>query len=169
LLENSQYIYIYKIINLIISSNKWSKGGDLKKWILGLENPNGLDLVEELKIIDVWLGEDPTRGQKWKYNWKSRIQGWLVRTKRPHGYGKTPDLKAFNSPEPEPTGKESNLVEIDPMTERMEIELRQSFLRRSPLLYSTYPEIYANIPYPPEWDNPGHPCQKFRRLSRGGA
>jgi len=87
LLENTD-IYntsILELINLIINQYNFDKPRPtiLKKWVVNLDNPNGLDVVSELKKIDIWLGEKPVRAKKWKRDWRKRIQGWLTRTIRP--------------------------------------------------------------------------------------
>ena len=76
---------IYKLINLIINQYGLEKPRPtiLKKWILSIENPNGLNIPAELQKIDIWLGEQPTRAKKWKKDWRKRIQAWIYRTKRP--------------------------------------------------------------------------------------
>ena len=84
MLEKPIYIYINKLINLLIKSNCLTrpKPAILKNWILNLENPNDLDLVNELRQIDIWLGEDPERAKRWKKGWMERVQSWRIRTQR---------------------------------------------------------------------------------------
>ena len=75
---------IYKYINLLIKNNCLTKpkAPKLRNWIVNLDNPNDLDIVNEIKQIDIWLGEDPTRSKRWKKGWMERVQSWLIRTKR---------------------------------------------------------------------------------------
>ena len=92
MLENED-IYInniYKLINYIINNYSFEKPRPtiLKKWISNIENPNGLEIIEELKKIDIWLGENPARAKKWKRDWRKRIQAWIYRTKRPETQNK---------------------------------------------------------------------------------
>lgn len=162
--KNPIYINIYKIIIILINSYNFNikKGFDLEDWILGLENPNDLDVVQELKSIDIWLGDEPDRPKKWKYNWHTRIQAWLNRTKRfdaPKAKKRHPTFAKLPEIEVPP---ENDCI-ASPEAQEEIVAIRQDFLRKCPRLYSMYPDIYSDIPHPKEWDEPNHPAHKFRR------
>tara|TARA_R100000329_G_scaffold144040_1_gene128495 strand:- start:5829 stop:6566 length:738 start_codon:yes stop_codon:yes gene_type:complete len=167
--ESSLYIDIYNLVIILITNYQFIYRDEkqLEKWILNLENPNNLDVVDELKQIDIWLGEDEARPKKWGKSWKARVQGWLIRTKR-FPEAQNSRLKPKRPIHPKPKPKAPSLTAQERQELKVStISLLQEFLMKQPALYLKEPKIYSDIPWPKEWDNENHWGWHFRCLRKG--
>lgn len=145
--------------NLILSNNLIDIGEPKKvALIAGLKNPNGLDIASEIKIIGAYLKNNPAKAQHWKVSWPSRLQSWIIRTKRHAPVYVEP-------PKPEPIIETKTPINPDDFWKS--IPLLQEFLMKHPTLYKQYPNIYTKVPFPDEWNDPEHWGFYFRYLRKG--